>query len=212
MVQNSGLGLAESQIGPELHARKGKYWILMLYCRLSGKQESLSLPKYNLNIYMRSTVAAAAVQRKVQGVVSREVIREWQRGTCSSGFPSLWCAEMLHWWMEARRGFSSSRNWWSDVDNNFLFVPKSPVINISTLYSGFNKVQNSELGPDLNQTRKMVENWYSSPIYQDRGENEWSERNQDRRVGCFYQVSVCYDCVKAFMVGKKSLFFTEYLK
>ena len=61
----------------------------MLYCRLSGKQESLSLPKYNLNIYMRSTVAAAAVQRKVQGVVSREVIREWQRGTCSSGFPSL---------------------------------------------------------------------------------------------------------------------------
>ena len=88
----------------------------MLYCRLSGKQESLSLPKYNLNIYMRSTVAAAAVQRKVQGVVSREVI--------------------------------------------------SPEINISTLYSRFNKVQNSELGPDLNQTRKMVENWYSSPIYQ----------------------------------------------
>ena len=47
----------------------------MLYCRLSGKQESLSLPKYNLNIYMRSAVAAAAVQRKVQGVVSREVIK-----------------------------------------------------------------------------------------------------------------------------------------
>ena len=59
----------------------------MLYCRLSGKQESLSLPKYNLNIYMRSTVAAAAVQRKVQGVVSREVIRGGNAAPVPAAFP-----------------------------------------------------------------------------------------------------------------------------
>jgi len=58
------------------------------------------------------------------------------------------------------------------VKKESLFGFKYNLEHLYALYSGFNKVQNSELGPDLNQTRKMVENWYSNPIYQDRGENE----------------------------------------